>query len=95
MTVKEIFSLAMSGYVPEKRISSSDSGMFGANNPNSKIVLQYNSKGEFMAKYYSVSEAERETGIAAATISKCLHEKAPWAGRQHFVFRFAKSTNSL
>ena len=93
MTVKEIYSLAMSGYVPERRISTTDTGMFGAGNPNAKIVLQYNSKGEFMTKYYSVSEAERETGIASATISKCLHEKAPWAGRQHFIFRFAKSTN--
>ena len=93
MDVKTIFELAMSGYVPERRISATDAGMFGENNPNSKIVLQYNSKGEFMAKYYSVSEAERETGISSTTISKCLHEKVPYAGRQHFVFRFSKSTN--
>lgn len=90
MTVKEIFSLAMSGYVPERRISATDTGMFGAGNPNAKIVLQYNSKGEFMTKYYSVSEAERETGIASATISKCLHEKIPYAGKAHYIFRFAR-----
>ena len=89
MTVKEIYHLAMSGYVPQNVISSKDTNMFGEPSHNRKSIIQYDSKGRYIARYYSLTEAETETGISSATISKCLHGKFPYAGKQHYIFRFA------
>ena len=94
MTVKEIYELAMSGYIPEKKLSIlTYYEMYGNPSPNAKAVRQYSSDGEFIAEYPSLGIASKVTGIADTTISRCLHGKFPYAGREHFVFRFVKDNN--
>ena len=45
----------------------------GINNKHSKAVVQLNPNGSIVEIHYSISEAERVTGIGNAEISKCLN----------------------
>lgn len=43
----------------------------GINNKNSKAVNQLTKSGEFIARHYSMSQAERDTSISHSGISRC------------------------
>ena len=47
----------------------------GINNKHSKKVYQYTKDGKFVKEYHSQIEAERQTGISNANISKACNEK--------------------
>lgn len=50
-------------------------------------VFQYTKCGEFVKRYDSAVQAEKETGIASQNISKCRAGKLPSAGG--FVWKYA------
>lgn len=52
-----------------------------------KAVRQYSKTGEFIAEYASLTEAERKTGIAYNSISKCCKGKLKSAGG--YVWKYA------
>jgi len=54
-----------------------------------KTVLQYDKKGNFIAKYHSLSEAKRVTGVAIQSISACCIGKRKSAGK--FIWQFEKN----
>ena len=48
----------------------------GINNKHSKAVLQYDLNGNFIKEYYSMAQAERETGVSHSNISNvCQHKR--------------------
>lgn len=49
----------------------------GRNNKRSKAVMQYSKKGELIAEYWSVMEADRQTSADFRNISKCCHGRIP------------------
>ncbi len=58
----------------------------GINNKNSKDVIQYTKKGEFMKEYCSIRQASRETHIPPPNISQCCAGRNNTAGG--FVWKF-------
>jgi hypothetical protein len=63
----------------------------GINNKASKIVLQYDLKGNFIKKYYSIAQAGRETGANHTHISSCCKGKRNTAGG--FKWKYDDNTN--
>lgn len=61
-------------YAVLKRKCSPSSFKKGKDNKKSKIVYQYDLEGNFINKFYSVREAERETGIHRCSIM-CVCKK--------------------
>jgi hypothetical protein len=59
-----------------------DSGL----NKTSKSVVQYNLKGNVMAKYKSATEAGKKTGIPSGQISKACSGKSATAGKYLWKF---------
>ena len=55
------------------RKSSPLEGVFGADNPNSKRILQYNLNGEFIKMWDSISQASKAIGCSESTLASCLH----------------------
>lgn len=90
MKVRDIYEMAMSGHVPEKRISLESNQTHRINRFNAKAILQYDSNGILLNVFRSAVEAEKVIGISAGSISKCCHGKMPYAGKAHYVFRFAE-----
>ena len=60
----------------------------GKNNKKSKAVLQYNNNGVFIKEYYSMMQAERETGISNSKISMVCKGKRNSAG--NFIWQYKK-----
>lgn len=60
----------------------------GEKNPRAKEVSQYSKSGELINTFKIIIEAERQTGIAHNSISKCCLEKLKSAGG--FIWRYAK-----
>lgn len=58
----------------------------GEKNPHSKPVLQYTKEGVLVTEYTGVHEAERQTGVHCAVISKVCLYKCKTAGG--FIWRF-------
>lgn len=56
-------------------------------NTDVKSVNQYSLEGKYVASYSSSAEAERETGMTAASISKCCRREGLSAGE--FIWRFS------
>ena len=54
---------------------------------NSKKILQFTKSGEFIKEWTSMSEAERELGIAHSSISGCCNGKLKSAGG--YVWEYA------
>jgi len=54
--------------------------MIEKNRDNMKSVFQYNSKGEFIKSYRSISEASKQSGIARQSIRDCVNNKLKTAG---------------
>jgi len=52
----------------------------GINNKQSRAVLQFSVDGKFIAEYYSISNASRESGIHRANINSCCLGKLKIAG---------------
>ncbi len=63
-------------------------GKFGKDNPTSKPVLMLTIDGKFVAKYYSINEAERETGIWNSNIVKCLKGAYKHAGGYKWKYKY-------
>lgn len=53
---------------------------------NGKPVIQYSINGEFIAKYHSLNEAERQTGIKHESISACCRGKRQTAGGYKWAY---------
>ena len=62
--------------------------MYGKPSIRRKKVSQYTKKGEFIKTYSSLTEAQKETGIAKTHISACCHNKYHSAGG--FIWSFSK-----
>lgn len=59
------------------------------NNPiTSKQVCQYNKQGDCIATYPSFAEAERQTGISKANISKCCLGKYRYKSAGGFIWKY-------
>lgn len=61
----------------------------------SKAVNQYSITGEFIKKYESASEAERETGVRKTNISRCCRGLVKTAGTRNntkYIWRYAVDT---
>lgn len=56
------------------------------NQPTCTPVLQFSKSGNFIAEYFSISEAERCTRVAKASISKCCRGQLKSAGK--FVWKY-------
>jgi len=52
----------------------------GVNNKSSKSVIQLTKNGEFIREFYSIRQAERETGVFNTNISHCCSGKVKTAG---------------
>lgn len=63
-------------------------GRTGEKSPKSKPVNQYNGDDEFVCRYVSILEAERNTGISSDAISNCLRKRSKTAGG--FIWRYAE-----
>lgn len=55
-------------------------GKIGALNPCSKTIYQYDTEGNFIKKWDSISDASRELGIGNSNISNCLSGRYKTAG---------------
>lgn len=64
-------------------------GRFGANNPNSKIVLQIKN-GVVINEFCGTSEAQRKTGIWANSISVVCNGRAKNAGGYQWKYKKSK-----
>jgi hypothetical protein len=64
-------------------------GMFGIDNPNSKIVYRYSKENIFIDCFYGQKDAERKTGIAHQSINAVINKKRPSAGG--FIWKNNKS----
>ena len=63
------------------KVSESRKGKYlGSNHPRSIPVYCYSLDGDFIKKYESINEAQRETGIANPNIVKVCKEKRTQAG---------------
>lgn len=51
-----------------------------------KAVIQYTLNGEFVAKYSSTKDAERQTGVNSGNISLCCQGKRPTAGGYKWAY---------
>jgi hypothetical protein len=79
--------------------------MIEKNRKNMKSVSQYNSKGEFIKSYRSISEASKQSDIARQTIRDCVNGKLKTAGGfvwvlsdveyNHNPNRFDKGSNAM
>ena len=79
--------------------------MICINKKNMKSVSQYNSKGEFIKSYRSISEASKQSYIARQTIRDCVNGKLKTAGGfvwvlsdveyNHNPNRFDKGSNAM
>ncbi len=58
------------------------------NNPNNKIILQYDLEMNFIAKYRSLSEAAKAVGGYHQNISKCASGKPNHKTSAGFIWRF-------
>lgn len=58
-----------------------------------RAVVQYTKKGEFVAEYSSMNEAERATGIKSGSISSCCLGKTKTAGG--FIFLLKEEEHDL
>lgn len=65
-----------------------NAGLFGELNWNSKKVNQYTKQGDFIAKYESICEAERATGIRNANIVQCCKGKLKTTGG--FIWKYSE-----
>ena len=61
-------------------------GKFGAEHPNSKPVIQYNKKHQYIAEYAGILEAERATNVRRQNIGHCCHFRLKSAGG--FIWEF-------
>ena len=59
----------------------------GVNNKHNTEVVKLTLKGLFITKYYSIRQAERETGIANTSISSCCRGITETAG--NFKWKYA------
>ena len=59
----------------------------GANNKQNKAVLQFSLDGGFIAEYYSISEADRRTGISFKSISNACIGRYKTAGGYKWMFK--------
>lgn len=59
----------------------------GINNKNSKSVLQYDLKENFIKEFYSVSEAGRQVGIYKTSISQCCNGLIKTSGGFKWKFK--------
>lgn len=64
-------------------------GKFGIQNPNSKKILQFTKKGEFIKEFDSVRQAEKQTGIKRDAISNnaCGRSKSSCG----YIWKYKKS----
>lgn len=79
--------------------------MIEKNRDNMKSVFQYNSKGEFIKSYRSISEASKQSAIARESIRDCVNGKLNTAGGfawilsdveyNHNPNRFDKGSNAM
>lgn len=79
--------------------------MIEKNRKNMKSVSQYNSKGEFVNSYRSISEASKQTSFARQTIRDCVNGKINTCGGFAWVSsdvkyvhnpnRFDKGSNAM
>lgn len=60
---------------------------YGKDNPSSKRVIQYDSKGNKIKEYSCIAEAVRETKINKTSIGKCCNNRQKTAGE--YVWKFA------
>lgn len=53
-------------------------------------ILQYTTEGEFMAEYYSVTDANKKTGVSRRTISKSCRKPLPFVVNHstHNIWRY-------
>lgn len=58
---------------------------------NSKPVIQYDKQMNFVAEYYGITEASRQTGILISGISFCLHGRNKTSGG--YIWRFKKESD--
>ena len=56
-----------------------------------RIVLQFTKDREFIAEYYSISQANRETGINIGNIAACCRDERKSAGG--FIWKFKEQEN--
>jgi group I intron endonuclease len=56
------------------------------NQPTCTIVLQFTKNGEFITEYFSISEAERCSGVAKSSICRCCKGELKSAGK--FVWKY-------
>ena len=68
----------------KKKISEANKGKI---NSPTKSVLQYSMNGEFITKYSSTRDAERQTGCYHNSISKCCKGKQKTCGG--YIWRYA------
>jgi hypothetical protein len=61
-------------------------GKFGENHNRSKAVIQYDLEGSFVARYGSMSEANRETGVKVSSISNCCRGTSNKSGG--YIWRY-------
>ena len=66
-------------------------GKKGKLNPSSKSVLQFTKDGNFIRKWYCITDVEREIGIMHQDISKCCKGKQKTAG--NFIWKYAEQEN--
>jgi len=64
----------------------------GINNKVSKAVIQLTLEGEFIAEFYSMSEAGRQTGISIASIGQCCNNIQSYNTAGNFKWKFKSTT---
>jgi hypothetical protein len=63
-------------------------GKFGSKSNTSKIVYQYDLRGNFIKKHGSIIEASKEYNVCKTSISSCCHGRLKRAG--NFIWSFCK-----
>jgi group I intron endonuclease len=61
------------------------------NQPSCIPILQFTKSGEFIAEYFSMSEAERCTGVHQSSISICCKGKLKSAGKFVWKYKYPKT----
>ena len=79
-------NIRLTVWINNKKKSHNDR-VNGINNKSSKSVIQFNINGDFINKYYSIKQAERETSIDNSHIVKCCQGKRKTAGK--YIWRYA------
>lgn len=65
----------------KRQLSESHKGKkMGKDNPNAKVVTQYNKHGVMVKVWPCISEASRELGIGISSISNCINGLSKTAG---------------